>query len=192
MIDALACAHAISIPLLTESFRGVLLQEAQSYNYRRARPSIGKGEKRVRQRMGVFNDLPAHSAFWTLTARFQSLWDETFADLRPSPFSQRPIFNDVMLQKYDTGHEGITPHMDRTAYRYIICLFVLAGRGRFCVCADRGGRDVREIPNAPGDVILTRAPGFLGSDVRPFHFVEDIRETRYVFGLRHDATRVEG
>jgi hypothetical protein len=37
-----------------------------------------------------------------------------------------------------------------------------------------------------------RAPGFQGSKERPFHYLADIQSTRYVFGLRHDQTKLAG
>ena len=98
----------------------------------------------------------------------------------------RLLFNDLMLQRYSVGEVGITPHRDRTGYRNLVCLFVLEGQGRFYVCNDRQGRGAREIPHAPGDVLLMRAPGFQRSAERPFHFVRDIQSPRYVFGLRQE------
>ncbi len=192
LVEPLAREGAISIPILAESFRRVLLAEAKRAPYRAARPIVGSGKTRVRQRMGVFNAFSRESAFLRLRDGFQRLWDESLDRLTVRPFPQPPAFNDLMLQVYQAGSEGITPHLDRTAYRNIICLFVIAGNARFGVCADREGHGRHEVLNPPGSVILIRAPGFLGSTVRPFHFVDDIRETRYVFGLRHEVERGEG
>ena len=44
--------------------------------------------------------------------------------------------------------------------------------------------DEREIDNAPGTVVFLRAPGFLGSDERPFHTITEIGAPRVSFGLR--------
>jgi hypothetical protein len=46
-----------------------------------------------------------------------------------------------------------------------------------------------DLPNAPGDLILLRAPGFMGSDVRPFHGVAEIAEQRTTFALRQQKDR---
>ncbi len=43
-------------------------------------------------------------------------------------------------------------------------IVVVGGGGRLFVCADRSGRDAREIPALPGHVILKRGPGFGGSE----------------------------
>jgi hypothetical protein len=90
----------------------------------------------------------------------------------------------MALQKYDQGSLGITPHRDRVIYVNLILIIVLGGRGRFCVCADRSGRESREINARPGNAVFLRAPGFTAAPERPFHYVTDIEETRYVLGLR--------
>jgi hypothetical protein len=177
---------ALSLPLLNEALRRELLAEAESAAFRPARESIGEGDRIVYQRMEVCNRFPEASSFIMLRDEFQVLWDASLSVRSNSPFESPVQFNDLMLQRYAPGEVGITPHRDRSGYRNIICLFVLAGRGRFAVCADRSGRNAREIANAPGDVILIRAAGFLASSARPFHFVCDIVEPRYVFGLRHE------
>lgn len=177
---------ALSFPLLSDSFRRELLAEAETAKFRSARESIGEGDRIVYQRMEVCDHFPQASGFRKLRDEFQSLWDASFAKGPDYPFESPVQFNDLMLQRYAPGEVGITPHRDRSGYRNVICLFVLAGRGCFGVCADRSGKNTREIPNAAGDIILTRAPGFLGSGARPFHFVRDIVEPRYVFGLRHE------
>jgi hypothetical protein len=71
------------------------------------------------------------------------------------------------------------------SYINLVCVFVIGGQGSFYVCSDRSGNDSIEIDASPGNVILMRAPGFLGSEgERHFHYVTDIREPRYTFGLR--------
>lgn len=180
------------LPLLSERFRQELLAETQCYRFRRARSMIGEGANRVEQRMAVCTDLRSDSLYPYLSACFQELFDTAVERSRRSPFDGTVIFNDYMLQRYTVGELGISPHRDRTAYRHLICLFVIAGYGRFYVCDDRTGGGAREIVNAPGDVIIMRAPGFDRSNERPFHYLVDIRSTRYVFGLRQDQTRLGG
>ena len=136
--------------------------------------------------MGVHDGFGPESRFRDLTGHYQTLWNDWLGSVAPYPFESRLVFNDLMLQVYEPGETGITPHMDRTDYRNLICLFVLEGRGRFGVCTDRSGRGARIVAHEPGDVVLTRAPGFRDSDHRPFHFVDRITERRYVFGLRHE------
>lgn len=184
IVTALGNRGAVSVPMLTDAYRRQLLAEARACSFRPARASVGEGERIVHQRMEVHAEFAPESDFCTLARAFQTLWDDSLADHHENPFEGRLVFNDLMLQRYGVGAVGITPHRDRTAYRNLVCLFILAGRGRFYLCDDRSGRGAREIRHEPGDVLLMRAPGFRGSDQRPFHLVRDIQEPRYVFGLR--------
>ena len=177
---------AVSLRALSNESCQELLAEAEQARFRAARESVGEGDRVVFQRMEVCDRFSEASRFFDLKDGFQSLWDVSFASVDPYPFESPVRFNDLMLQRYTEGELGITPHRDRSDYRNVICLFVLEGRGSFFLCNDRKGRGAREVPNDPGDVIITRAPGFLDSDARPFHFVRNITETRYVFGLRHE------
>ena len=186
ILDRLEREDAIAVPALTAEYRAWLLEEAHAARYREARPVVGRGERLVRQRMGVHDGFGRRSRFRDLTRHYQRVWDGWLAEVPECPFESRLVFNDLMLQVYEPGETGITPHMDRTSYRNLICLFVLEGRGRFGICEDRSGRGARIIAHEPGDVVLTRAPGFRGSDDRPFHFLDRITERRYVFGLRHE------
>ena len=95
----------------------------------------------------------------------------------------------IELARYETGSLGITPHRDGFKYKNLIGIFMIGGRGRFYVCSDRAGNDAREIDASPGNVILMKAPGFLGRKERPFHYVTDIQGTRYIFGLRQSVPR---
>jgi hypothetical protein len=185
VVDALAHAGALAVPMLSDPFRLSLLEAARASGFRAARARVGEGNRLVYQRMEVCGHFPAGSLFHVLSAAFQKIWDDFQAQDSSNPFEERLLFNDLMLQRYSVGEMGITPHRDRTAYRNLVCLFVLEGEGRFYICDDRSGRGAREILHAPGDVLLMRAPGFLGSTERPFHYVRDIQSPRYVFGLRH-------
>lgn len=185
-VEALANHDAVAVPILSDAFRVVLLEAARGSRWRPARAMIGRGDRLVRQRMEVCDEFPGGSLFHVLTAEFQALWDRFLSRIPRSPFDGPLVFNDLMLQRYSVGEVGITPHMDRTAYRNLVCLFVLEGEGRFYVCDDRSGRGAREVPHGAGDVLIMRAPGFRGSARRPFHHVRDIRSPRYVFGLRQE------
>ena len=188
ILDRLEREGAIAVPALTGEYRAWLMEEARAAPFREARPLVGRGERLVRQRMGVHEGFGPDSRFRDLTKHYQAVWDGWLASVAPCPFESPLVFDDWMLQVYEPGETGITPHMDRTSYRNLICLFVLEGRGRFGICEDRRGRGSRTIAHEPGDVVLTRAPGFRGSNHRPFHFLDCITERRYVFGLRHERT----
>jgi hypothetical protein len=99
----------------------------------------------------------------------------------------------LILQRYEPGCLGITPHRDHIKYTALVAIVVLCGDGRFRVCADRSGRGAVEIPAPAGHVLLMRAPGFERQGRRPFHFLDQVTERRYSFGLRQDSTlRTDG
>ncbi|MFQ5959061.1 MAG: hypothetical protein ACE5LF_06805 [Alphaproteobacteria bacterium] len=184
IVDALRRRGATSLPILNDPFRRRLLDEARRRPYRRARDVVDSGDRIVRQDMDVCDDFARDSLFHLLGRRFGALVEAGLEGVAPYPFATPLDLNDLMLQRYDTGSFGITPHRDRLRYINLVCLFTLGGNARFLICADRSGRDAREIDASPGTVILMRAPGFLGSQERPFHAASDVREPRYSFGLR--------
>ena len=190
LLERSAREMAISVPFLDPGACDALLREAQRYSFRPARPVVGEGEKRVLQRLGVMPVLPACSRFNALADAFQGWWDRRLEGISPYPFESRLTFNDRMLQNYEVGEIGISAHRDHIEYRNLICLLVVAGKARFFVCSDRDGADAREIPNDPGDLIITPGPGLFGSPRRPFHLVRDISIPRFVFGLRQDRRRM--
>ena len=187
-IRNLQFVRALSLPILADEFRLELLDEASRYPLRAARNTVGKGANQVSQDMLLQDQLRSDGLFARLTKLFQELFDSS-VDHRLY-FDDRVVFNDMIVQKYEVGSGGITPHLDRTDYRHIICLFVLSGRGRFFIAEDRQKKNQTEISNFPGDVILMPGPGFKILEKRPFHYLEDIAEERWVFGLRHDETKL--
>ena len=187
-IRNLQFVRALSLPILADEFRLELLDEASRYPLRAARNTVGKGANQVSQDMLLQDQLRSDGLFARLTKLFQELFDSS-VDHRLY-FDDRVVFNDMIVQKYEVGSGGITPHLDRTDYRHIICLFVLSGRGRFFIAEDRQKKNQTEISNFPGDVILMPGPGFKNLEKRPFHYLEDIAEERWVFGLRHDETKL--
>lgn len=173
-----------SFKILAEEFRLVLLEEARGYPYTPLSEVVGSGEKVVRQQMSRFNDFSAHSKYILLEDSFQAWLTNELDRWERDPFVYPLDLNSYELVKYEPGSLGITPHRDGFRYKNIICIFIIAGHGRFFVCSDRSGNDALEINASPGNVIVMRAPGFVGPGSRPFHFVKDIQTTRYVFGLR--------
>ena len=187
-INILQQIRSLSVPILSDDFRAALLAEAKKYPLRAARDTVGSGANRVYQDMVLQDKLKEDGKFAELVVEFQKLFDEAIKGR--NFFSSPVVFNDVMLQKYEPGSAGITPHRDRMDYRHIICLFVLDGYGRFYISDDRKKLNQIEIANVPGDVLLMPGPGFIGLEERPFHYLENITEERWVFGLRHDESKL--
>ena len=185
ILKDLSSLGATSIRLLDEDFRVALLKEARDYTYEPEDEIVGSGGRVVRQQLSSFEDFPKDSNYILLKNSFQDLLEERLARLGTYPFEMALGFNSMVLQRYEEGAIGITPHRDGLSYINLVCVFVIGGQGSFYVCSDRSGNDSIEIDASPGNVIFMRAPGFLGSeDNRPFHYVTDIREPRYTFGLR--------
>jgi hypothetical protein len=187
IIAAVSAVGAISLRMLREDFRLTLLHEAESYSYTPEPEFVGSGERIVRQQIATCKDFALGSNYLLLRGAFQLLCDEYFEKAALDPFATRLCFNAMALQKYQPGSVGITPHKDGLRYRNLVCVFIIEGQGRFAVCTDRSGREARVLDASPGNIILLRAPGFLSSSERPFHYVSDIQETRYTFGLRQQG-----
>ncbi|MDA2921013.1 hypothetical protein MYX76_16250 [Desulfobacterota bacterium AH_259_B03_O07] len=187
LFEELNLIGATSFKILNEGFRLRLLEEAETYSYKAEEEIVGSGDKIVRQQMSSFEDFPKGSKFIKLKNCFQALLDDCLSNLKSYPFDTKLIFNSMSLQKYEKGSIGITPHRDGFRYKNIICNFNISGSGRFFICSDRSRKDSKEIDFPPGSILFMRAAGFLGSDFRPFHYVKDIQDTRYVFGLRQES-----
>jgi len=187
IISELLATGAASVHLLSEDFRLALLQEAQSYPYTPEAEVVGTGNQTVRQQLGSFACFPENAHYIRLRETFQNLLDEHLASLETYLFATKLELNSMVLQKYEQGSLGITPHRDRLSSINLVCIFNIGGQGRFCVCEDRSGSHAKVIDSSPGSVIFLRAPGFMSSPERPFHYVTDIQATRYTFGLRQKA-----
>jgi hypothetical protein len=179
---------AAAIPWLDERAINVLESEAEALSFRVARPVIGEGENEVRQEFEVCRDLPDDGAFQALTSAIEGRLNEALAKRRRHRTGTPLRLNDIILQRYPPGCLGITPHRDHIKYTDLVVIVVVAGDGRFCVCTDRQGRDTIEIPAPAGHLILMRAPGFDDRHRRPFHFLDQVTERRYSFGMRQDST----
>lgn len=186
VIAELAAEGATSRPLLREAGRLRLVALAEAMTYRPGRAVIGSGEAQVRQELEWSDAFVDGDPFGVLAHAYQGLWDRALAELPTAPFAKPLLFNEMMMTRYEPGWLGITPHRDHASYVNLVALIVLGGEGQFRVADDRSGANARAVDGSPGRVILMRAPGFLGADARPFHYVTDIRATRVVFGLRQE------
>jgi hypothetical protein len=185
ILEELLSVGATSIRLLEENFRVALLEEAEDYDYQPEDEIVGSGDSMVRQQVSSFDVFRDHSGYVLLKESFQDLLEQRMAQLEAYPLETSLSFNSMVLQRYEEGSLGITPHRDGLSYVNLVCVFIIGGRGRFYVCSDRSGRDAKEIDASPGNVIFMRAPGlFEAEDNRPFHYVSQIEEPRYTFGLR--------
>ncbi len=178
---------AVSISMLSGPALHEVTTAATSLPFRRAGREAGKPRARVYQEFDYCGTVPAGHPLRHLGSWFEGRLRRALSLMAAPPIEPDFTINDVVCQRYHTGELGISPHRDHLAYTGLIALLVLAGRGRYFVCADRQGRDRREIDARPGRVILMPGPGYAGRRDRPFHMVGDIIGERYSVGLRHDA-----
>lgn len=184
ILNSISSNGATSVKILGEDFRKTLLKEARSYSYIPEDEYVGSTDRVVRQQMSTCKELREEGSFIKLRDSFQSLLDDHLKNLKPYPFDTRLNFNSIVLHRYDKGSIGITSHRDGLRYINLICTFNISGKGMFFTCSDRVGNDPMEFDCSPGNVVMMRAPGFFGSYDRIFHYVTEIREVRYIFGLR--------
>ena len=116
----------------------------------------------------------AFRRFWSST------WPNDRARLSPVPYAL-PTSPCTVIRPAGSAFRRIGTS---TRSINLVAIFVLKGRGRFVVCQDHTGRGAVDLPNAPGDLLLLRAPEFHSTKDRPFHAVLDIVEERLTFALR--------
>lgn len=187
-IARLAAEDAVGLALIDDALRARLSKAAEGLVYRQAKPLVGAG---VRQDFEICMSIPEMSPFRDFAASFEKLTRAALAELTPNPYPGAFSYNDLVVQRYPAGGGGISPHRDHVRYEGLVSIITLNGAGRFFVCADRTGRQAREIVSPEGGLILMRAPGFAGRRDRPFHFLRDITRPRVSFGLRYDISLAE-
>lgn len=178
---------AASLPLLQAAACARLADEARRLYYRPARPVIGVGETAVYQDFDLTTEFARAGGLAAFARALDRQIARALAAMASNPLPDGFTINDLIVQRYPAGCEGISPHRDHIRYVGLVAVVVLAGQGRFFISQDRAGRGAREIPAPPGHLLLMRAPGFSGRHDRPYHAVRDITEERYIVGLRHDS-----
>jgi len=153
---------------------------------RRARPLVGPEGKQVRQDFALTMQIPEGNPIRDLAAELEALTNAALPALTPNPLPAGIRFNDLIVQRYAAGSQGITPHRDHIRYRGLVALVSLSGRGRFFVADNRAGEGAIELPCVTGGLVLLRAPDLAGSNERPFHFLTEVTRPRISVGIRHD------
>jgi hypothetical protein len=93
----------------------------------------------VRQQVSSFDAFQQDSGYVLLKNSFQDLLEQRLAELETYPFEMALNFNSMVLQRYEEGTLGITPHKDGLSYINLVCVVVIGGWGSFYVCSDRSG-----------------------------------------------------
>lgn len=181
-LHELRTVGAIATPALDETTRQHLLGTALSYPYQQEERVVGP--YRVHQEMASCTTFPSDSPFHALRDRLETKIHDILGTLEPPPLRDPLHFDHLVLQRYPPGSLGITPHRDGKKFINLICIFVLQGHAAFAVCDDRQGHNPKALEASPGNLILMRAPGFLGETIRPFHYVSHVTSERLTFSLR--------
>lgn len=184
IVSALTTEGAISVPLLTESARKILHREAEGFCYEPEVKTVGTADRIVNMEYSACTQFSEDGLYAEFKQAFQAWIDEACDRLASNPFTTRLEFNQLVLQRYLPGQLGITPHRDSLRAINLIALVNLSGQADFYRCDDRQGTNAVPLDTTPGNIIFLRAPGFLNATVRPFHFLTNIRSTRYSLGLR--------
>lgn len=187
VIKELLHTGAVSVPLLPEELRQQLIAEAKTYSFKKQPLIVGKSQ--VREDLSSFSEFVPPSLYLKLKSNLANLLNYKLALAETNPFTGPIILNDLSLQKYEAGSSGISPHVDYSSCINLIALVLITGKGSFALCDDRAGTNPIYLDTTPGNLILMRAPGFFGSTVRPFHFVNNITEERLSYGLRQDIKK---
>lgn len=185
-IKTLPNKEAVALPCLDDEERNTLVTLVDSLQYRPARSVTGMASAPVYQDFELCYDVPPAHRLWLFAhnagARLVNAIEET--GLAPNELELE--FNDLIVQRYPPGCQGITPHRDHKRYRIVVAIFILSGDGSFYISQNRKSNSGHTIPADPGDLLLMRAPGLAAEKPGPLHYVNGVTHTRRTIGLRYD------
>ncbi len=182
VVSELLNIRACSFTIIEDGLRIQLLEEALKCSYLEREKVVGRAQ--IKQDLWACDEFPTDSPFKRFGNCFQEEVDEKLGPMERYVFSSPITINEIVLQKYEPGSIGITTHMDNLSSINLISIVILTGKSRFVICSDREGHDPVDIDATPGRVIMMRAPGFMDSNFRPFHYLTDIIDLRITLGLR--------
>jgi hypothetical protein len=191
-IAGLSDSGAVVCPFLDQQEMEDLVSVVDSLHYRPARPVMGSEQARVYQDFELCYDIPPEHGLWEFARGVEQLLRRGLSDCTVDKATERFVINDLIVQRYPAGCQGITPHRDHLRYGLLVAIVLLSGDGVFGLCQDRHGRDDREIRFLPGELLLMGGPGLSDGFKRPFHFVNDVSQLRRTIGLRFDRYRQQG
>jgi hypothetical protein len=182
MLSNLDSLGATSFPVLTDGVRQVLLQAAMRCDYVKQPEKTPSG---VCQDVYAVRKFPLGSPFHMFCNCWQNLLARRL-EAFPGLFARPLKLAHLLLQRYDPGSFGITAHQDFAKSRNLVCNFNLSGRAKFYIYTDAARTRCHQLETRPGNVIIMRAPGYRNSDIRPVHFVTDVKGPRYSLGIRQE------
>ena len=187
-VNRLGSESAIAIDCLSDQECQLLVSMVDELNFRNAMPVTGSKQHPVYQDFELDYCIPAQHALWQLPDYLGSRISSVLPDVQGASINEahRFRFNDLIVQRYPSGCQGISPHRDRADYRLVIGILLLSGDGNFRIHCDRDRDQGQVIPFVAGQLLLMGAPGLSSDFVRPFHSVREVSETRRTIGMRFD------
>ncbi|RZO22056.1 MAG: hypothetical protein EVB05_05235 [Candidatus Thioglobus sp.] len=187
-VNQLESEPAIAIDCLSDQECQSLVSMVDELNFRNAMPVTGSKQYPVHQDFELDYCIPEKHALWQLP---DHLGSQIFSCLLNAPNVsvdevRRFRFNDLIVQRYPSGCQGISPHRDRADYRLVIGILLLSGDGNFRIHHGRDENRGQIIPFNKGQLLLMGAPGLSSDFVRPFHSVREVSVPRRTIGMRFD------
>ena len=178
---------AASFPILSPEATRRYAEAAGECGFESAAATAGRYN--VAQDFDICPDVPRSSPIRELREALELRLDTLLGPAGANVLDGPLRLNDVVLQRYAAGSRGISPHRDGKRFINLVCIVVLCGSAPFAVCDDRAGSNAREVEAGPGSLILLRAPGFLGEQARPFHYVGGVASERITASFRQRVER---
>jgi len=169
---------------LSTGLRECLLAEVTKLSYKEAPKRYGRAYQELscsELEAGAIHDFPAICLLReTVLPSYEQI------ALR-AHFENRLMLNSVVVNRFERGSTGITPHRDENKYINVIYIFVISGEAAFYVCTDRKKSCVEELPAMPGSLILLRAQRNANEKGRPMHAVGPVTKERHTISFRDYA-----
>ena len=186
-ISTLPRVGAVACPCLDVSEANALVSVVDQLEYRPAKAITGSDNAPVYQDFDLCYDVPSEHSLWDFAQVLEVALTCALAGAEVDSAGCSLQLNDLIVQRYQPGCAGITPHRDHVRYGFLIAIVLLTGDGYFGICDDRQGSESKEIDFKPGDLLLMGGPGLVPNYTRPFHYVNGVTDSRRTIGLRYDT-----
>lgn len=175
----------IALPFFTQEEIATMIGDTDGLSFREATKIVGNN---VHQDMRVCFPAPRIASFdacATLLEEGVNSWQNS-----ASYITDKLHLNDFAVQDYPPNSQGIGIHKDGLRYKYLVFIITLKGQSRLFHTATRDGGDRIAIDDAPGQLVMIKAPEFgdFDSDRRLLHGVDNITTGRLSIGFRHEAS----
>ena len=115
-IARLGTEDVSALPLLDDGARRHLAQAAARLPFKASTPVVGEGERAVRQAFQYCVTLPQNSLLRAFASCLERRLNDSLTLLDPPPLAGAIRLNDFIVQRYQLGSVGITPHRDHVKY----------------------------------------------------------------------------